>query len=72
MIIFKSVYFHLYFKVSVDGAIWTLTDDINYWLSVGAVPPQNGLLQAISRQISYYLSDEYLEKDKYLLRQVRN
>jgi len=58
-------------EVSVDGTIWTLTDDINYWLSVEAVPPQNGLLQAISRQISYYLSDEYLEKDKYLLRQIR-
>merc|ERR1719376_695837 len=58
-------------EVSVDGTIWTLTDDINYWLNVGAVPPQNGLLQAISRQISYYLSDEYLEKDKYLLRQIR-
>jgi len=56
---------------SVDGIIWTLSDDINYWLSVGAVPPQNGLLQAISKQISYYLSDEYLEKDKYLLRQIR-
>merc|ERR1719376_1683789 len=58
-------------EVSVDGTIWSLTDDINYWLSVGVVPPQNGLLQAISRQISYYLSDEYLEKDKYLLRQIR-
>jgi len=53
---------------------WTCTDDDLYWLNEQQmVPPSDKELPLsdIARHINYYLSDEYLQRDKYLLRQVR-
>lgn len=53
-----------------DDKCWTTEDDDVYWKSRNT-PPSDASLTAIARHISYYLSDEYLQRDKYLLRQVR-
>lgn len=62
-------------EVFKDVKCWTLEDDERYWAAQQAcssrAPPSESTLALISRHICYYLSDEYLQRDKYLLRQVR-
>ncbi|XP_078492055.1 uncharacterized protein LOC100175449 [Ciona intestinalis] len=50
---------------------WTIRDDDQYWAIVGQQVPGYYVTNAIAKQIEYYLSDDYLMKDKYLLRQIR-
>uniref|UniRef100_H2XKB5 HTH La-type RNA-binding domain-containing protein n=2 Tax=Ciona intestinalis TaxID=7719 RepID=H2XKB5_CIOIN len=50
---------------------WTISDDDQYWGIVGQQVPGYYVTNAIAKQIEYYLSDAYLMKDKYLLRQIR-
>merc|ERR1719351_156689 len=51
--------------------LWTLLDDDNYGQSRNQQPPNDRQLNAVERQVSFYFSDDYLQRDKYLLRQVR-
>ncbi|XP_076817258.1 uncharacterized protein LOC143462845 isoform X1 [Clavelina lepadiformis] len=50
---------------------WTVVDDDKYWAQQRHRIPDNFTLNAIAKQVDYYLSDDYLVKDKYLLRQIR-
>ncbi len=63
------------YQVFKDVKCWTLEDDERYWAAQQAcgsrAPPSDSTLALISRHICFYLSDEYLQRDKYLLRQVR-
>uniref|UniRef100_H2Z1D2 Uncharacterized protein n=1 Tax=Ciona savignyi TaxID=51511 RepID=H2Z1D2_CIOSA len=59
--------------IEKDGneSYWTVDDDDTYWARFGQNAPPYYVTNPIAKQIEYYLSDEYLIKDKYLLRQIR-
>lgn len=50
---------------------WAEKDDNAYWASIKRSSPNSFILSTIAKQVDFYLSDEYLLKDKYLLRQVQ-
>nr|CAB3263388.1 la-related protein 6 [Phallusia mammillata] len=54
-----------------DEDCWTVQDDVRYWARLGQTGPNRYQSSAIAKQVEYYLSDDYLVKDKYLLRQIR-
>nr|XP_039252501.1 uncharacterized protein LOC120329787 isoform X1 [Styela clava] len=55
----------------IQERLWNIWDDERYWRNVRRPPPDNVLCCVIAKQIEFYMSDSYLAKDKYLLRQIR-
>jgi len=61
----------MFFLQEEQEEYWTLNDDNVYWCKQRQSPPSRFVCSAIANQVDYYLSDDYLVKDKYLLRQIR-
>jgi len=63
---------HNFLKVLPQSeGFWSIADDENFWRRLRQKPPSNYFINRIAEQVEYYLSDDYLLKDKYLLRQIR-
>ena len=67
-------FFNFFFCVQVPSqneSFWSVVDDEKFWRRLRQKPPSNCIINRIADQVEYYLSDNYLLKDKYLLRQIR-